>query len=89
MRAETSRLIALIGGGDWADASIEHLVIPVNLDIEVEKKKYREYLKEYRRLAQTPDRIPWRGFGVWLVENCSARPATENDIEIVSENLST
>lgn len=35
--------VAIMGGGDWADASVSLLSVPENLDIEAAKEEYDEW----------------------------------------------
>lgn len=70
-----TKLIAVLGGGDWADASVDHLVIPENVDIENEKNKRQKwYNEEYRRGME------YYSFPEWLIKFCGARRANENEI---------
>lgn len=79
------RLVALLGGGDWADASVEHLVVPCDVDIEAQKQKYRDWLKEFWRLMDSPERIGFQSFSRWLILNRGAREATSEEIEIIED----
>ena len=43
-----AKITAIHGGGDWADASAEYLVLPDGMDIETEHAAYRVwYRTEY------------------------------------------
>lgn len=37
-----TRLVAVFGGGDWADASINHLNLPEELDLDQVKNIYND-----------------------------------------------
>jgi hypothetical protein len=62
------KLVALISGGDWADASVQHLVLPDGMDLEVEKV---EYLKTggYRKSGKF--------FDDWLISRGATAPSEE------------
>lgn len=40
-----TKIVAILGGGDWADASVEHIEVPNGMDLEVERNTYREWLR--------------------------------------------
>lgn len=67
--------VALMGGGDWADASVCHVEVPVDLDMD---NAYREF-ESWR----TADRDRWIASGYmwfpeWLKKN---KDGTESSVE--------
>ena len=78
-------LIALIGGGDWSDASVCHLVVTDDMDIVSEKKLYRDwYAKIYLPELKMNGQPHFMSFERWLLDR-GAKNATENDILIVDD----
>ena len=83
----SERLVAILGGGDWADASVNHLVVPRNINLALEKEKYehwyaREYVPPYRR-GEHPIFVDFSG---WLIKFSGAREAREDEIELFNED---
>lgn len=75
------RLLAVLDGGDWADASVTHVVVPQDVNVEEEQKKHREwYENEYRGNSKT---MKYLSFDEWLIERCGGRAAEETDVEEV------
>jgi len=37
--------VAILGGGDWDDASVEHLSVPDDLDLKTAKREHEEWKK--------------------------------------------
>ncbi len=81
-------IIALLGGGDWADASICHLVVPGGMDLDKEKKAWwKWYNDEYRPKYNTLkgieyvsfSRIEYISFEQQLINN-GARLTTEDEV---------
>jgi hypothetical protein len=75
--ANNPRFISIEGGGDWADASVEYLVLLDNYDSAI---LYQEYCKAGR----------YQGtklfFREWLIEKGYARKAEENkDFQLTTE----
>ncbi len=93
--AEKPRLVAVLGGGDWADASVDHLVIPVGVDLEAAKQAYQQWYREVyctqpnmyvHAGVPDPDRIEYLTFTAWLQTHHGAREATESDIEVFQDD---
>lgn len=69
------RLVAVLGGGDWADASVDHINVPDDLDLDAARERWRgwyrnEYLPEHAK-KRTGERRTWPtylDFPTWLVE---------------------
>ena len=74
------KLVAVLGGGDWCDASVNHILIPEDMNLEKEKQD-REIWYEYtyrfeREHGKNPEYI---SFVDWLKQH-GAMDATENEI---------
>jgi len=75
-----SRLVAILGGGDWADALIYHLVIPDDMDLDEQKAAHGKwYHEEFVPKLGTLERSPFINLREWLIIH-GAREATENDV---------
>jgi len=66
------RRVAIYGGGDWSDASVEHLEVPQDLDLDQARKARAEWYRGY-----VPGKTRYLSFSDFLVERCGARPATD------------
>lgn len=76
----SERVVAIRSGGDWADASCEHLILPLHLDLADEYRNYsRWYEEEYR--SSYPKKVAYMTFTEWLKK----RGATDAPIEEFGE----
>ena len=80
-----SELVAILDGGDWADASVNFVKVPLTVDIEKERlnydKWYREvYLPQFRHKLTT-----YLTFSDWLRKHCGASEPLPTDIEVLDE----
>lgn len=75
------KLVAIMGGGDWVDASIQHILVNDDVDLEAEKV-VREtwYQKEYLPALRVKQNPIYYSFVEWLINRQLARLATENEI---------
>ncbi len=74
------KIWAIMGGGDWADASVEHLILPDGIDIEAEHKNhlwwyYNEYFPEMKNYLNFTD---------WL-KKLGAKEPTRDELECFEE----
>ncbi len=70
------RLVAIYGGGDWADASVEHLLVPADMDLERERTAYIDRDRSLdRERASHPGGC--FSFSAWL----KRRGATDAEVE--------
>ena len=44
------KIWAICGGGDWNDASVEHVILPDGMDIAEERKNHKQALSRYHHL---------------------------------------
>ncbi len=73
-------ILALLGGGDWADASVCHLVIPDGMDLDKEKEAWwKWYNEQYIPKYQIPHEIEYISFEQQLINN-GARLTTEDEV---------
>lgn len=80
------KLYALHGGGDWADASAEYIVIPDCIDLSAQRSLYRDwYNNEYCRTLRSGGKAEYMTFKDWLIL-AGATEATENEIVIIDDN---
>ena len=91
MSAAPLRYVAIFGGGDWYDASVDHVVVPADLDLEAARERYRTWYKDEYSASFGPDpanphrrtqltRVPYWSFAQYLKAREGASPA---DIEEV------
>lgn len=83
--------IAILSGMDWADAQVEHVNLPDNVNIKDLEKEYKAYKEEHSKLARSwYERYPnWRRnrpdelyptllhFKEWLIKSGNAE---ESDV---------
>jgi len=75
---ESDNLYAICGGGDWNDASVEHLILPDGLDIDEEKIKWRTW---YREKYAGKKGVEYIFFIDWLLK-AGARVPTEEEVKV-------
>jgi len=76
------KLVALLSGGDWNDAGVDHLIIPEGMNLETENQLHTEW--RYSKYHTGIDK-EYKTFAEWLLER-GANLATEEDITIYWEN---
>ena len=74
------KMLAVISGGDWADASCDHLVVPNCYSVSEEKKKYDAWYKTYT--PKNSANNPFVTFSEWMLAH-GARYPTEEELEEV------
>jgi len=90
------RIVALYSGSDWCDASVDHLVIPEDLNLDEAYKRYKEwYSTVYKPNLDSRRYKPWylalgkeikgevkfRTFRAWLVDEEGARRTEDDEVE--------
>jgi hypothetical protein len=77
-------LINIQSGGDWYDASSEHVVLTTDVPIEALHGSYREYMQLWRESHKNPDMeiLPYYSFKDWLIEFEYGREATDDEVTI-------
>ena len=77
-----SRIVAILGGGDWNDASVDHLVLSRDVDLEAAHIKYNDWVNHAYRPATDGVKPEWMTFADYLIEFCGARYCNDSEIEI-------
>ena len=73
------KIWAILGGGDWFDASVDHLILPEGIDIEKEYEKHQDwYNNEY--CPPAIKKIEYMDFTDWL-KRLGAREPTKDELE--------
>ncbi len=81
----SERIVALLSGGDWFDASVEHLIVPREMNLEAERNARRKWYEEiYCPALQTSNKVEYIDLSRWLIER-GARQATETEVEIFDD----
>ena len=82
----TERLVAIMGGGDWYDASVEHLVISDDVILDLEYKLYNAwYDEEYCVALRGQNRIEFMTLSQWLTKKGAKEPEESDLIEFWEE----
>ncbi|MDD5007268.1 MAG: hypothetical protein PHC68_02560 [Syntrophorhabdaceae bacterium] len=71
------RIVAMMSGGDWADASVEHIVISSSVDLDKVKEEYEDELHE----AKKHPHYIYVSFIDWLKKKYDARDTTPEEVE--------
>lgn len=80
LKAKKERIVAIMGGGDWYDASVEHLVLPSDIDLNAEYQAYEEwYHQQYFLARETGEGTPFLTFSAWLIQQ-GARRTTDDEV---------
>ena len=71
------RIVLILGGGDWADASVDDLIVAEDLDLEKEKEKYDKWYKEVYCSTGVNHQhgVKYQDFPEWLIARCDAEEA--------------
>lgn len=87
-----ARLVAIEGGEDWSDASVDYLVVPDEVNLDVARAAQRHwyelvYLPAFRAHAnnRSPFIVAYLGLPQFLIEYYGARNAEDSDIEVFSD----
>ena len=71
------RFVAIMGGGDWTDASVEHLAVPDGMKLEEMKALYDVWYRDEYHKAPQP---PFMTFPEYLKQQ-GARSTTDEEVE--------
>ena len=78
-----SKIVAILGGGDWADASVDHVVLPDNANLEeLHKRWYDWYRNHYCPSMDTKNYINFVDF---VIRETKGREATSDDLEVYQD----
>ncbi len=81
------KIYAILGGGDWADASVHHLVLPEGMDIDSEQKLYVQWYREVYAPAVDLSNKTRTAIGVRFIQfeefliSKGARATTDDELE--------
>jgi hypothetical protein len=80
------KITAIHGGGDWADASADYLILPDGMDFDAEKQAREKWLEEVywplKRAGKHPEYI---SLVKWLVDRGAVEP-TKDQLVIVNDD---
>ena len=80
-----AKVTALHGGGDWADASAEYLILPVGMDINAEYRAREDwYYSVYVPESQAGKKPRYVSLFDWLKER-GAREPSSDELEVFSD----
>ena len=75
------KFVAIMSGGDWADASVEHLVAPRDMGLVELKKKYDIwYSNVWMPALNNEEPMEFMNFSQYLIQN-GARKTTDDELE--------
>ena len=75
-----TKITAILGGCDWYDASVHHLVIPDDMNLDQQKADLKKWYKEvYYPSFHQEKREKYYTFVEWLIKN-GARYTTEDEL---------
>ena len=72
-------IVAIMGGGDWNDAYVCHIVVPDGTDLDSEKRLYEEWYKTEYCGAGKASRIPFMTFPEWL-KSRGSRDTSDSEV---------
>jgi hypothetical protein len=83
-----SRQVAILSGGDWYDASVEHLTIPDDMDLKDQKAAYDQWYRNEYCPSGTPGgphalQLQYLTFVDWLRRS----GATDGTVEEFSDMI--
>ena len=83
METRKQKIIAIMGGGDWVDASVNHIVPLGDFSMEELEIKYKNwyntiYLPTVKEVKNT---LNYKSIDEWLIENNFARRPNEDELE--------
>ncbi len=82
-------LVALLSGGDWADASVAHLVFDTPMTAEQLDEAWRArqewYDNKYVPSLYSGARVEYFSFPDWLIRHHGARCATDADVLLYAD----
>jgi len=66
----TERIYAILGGGDWADASVDHVVLDKDVDLEKMAREWHDwYQRIYIPALRAGESLAYLDLADWLLEN--------------------
>lgn len=85
---ENKKIIAVMSGGDWSDASVDHLVLLVDdVDLKIEKQSHKNWYElEYLPRLKAGGNPIYHTFTEWLIKKGIARKVKKNELEEILED---
>lgn len=75
------KIVAVLGGGDWFDASVDHLILLGEVDLYKEKIRWLEwYNKEYAVELMAGKKPDYYTFIEMLIKQGLARRCTKDEV---------
>lgn len=69
------KIWAICGGGDWYDASVEHVILPDGMNLKEMRKERSKLMKEYHKRGSKGE---WPGtFVEYLISKGAVVPSEE------------
>jgi hypothetical protein len=85
----STTIYAILSGYDWADASVDYVVLRTIKPMEDLKKEYLDkFLNPYRRKVKDKESkgpLHYRTFKEWLIQEGYARDSLDDEVEEVWE----
>jgi len=77
-----SKIVAIMDGGDWYDASVEHLIVPDGVNLGAEARKWRRWYRDIYcpHLRQGGSTSEFMSFSGWLTSKCGARETEGEEV---------
>lgn len=73
-----AKIYAICCGGDWADASVDHLILPDGMDIEKESELREKWLREeYHPKTRKDDQPQYKSLTDWLKGKGACEPTLD------------
>lgn len=83
MIGPNERIVAILGGGDWSDASVDHVIVPSGSDLDALHKQYdRWYRGDYLPALRRGEKSGFATFPDWLVKTGHASSADASEVEV-------
>ena len=81
------RVICITSGGDWADASVDHVKVPADCNLNTAYDGYRKWLEDvyWPQCHDRPRKIKSLTFPEWLMQERGATGITSADMEYFHE----
>ncbi len=82
---KASKITAILSGGDWNDAGVDHVELPANCDVSAAHTDYKRWYKEvYHDISNN---VEHQTFIEWLKNYHSAKDPAEGDVEMFWEDI--
>ena len=72
-----SKIWAICGGGDWFDASINHVILPDGMSMQKVHEEYKDWLDEYRDCRNCGKPIEYMTFTEYVLSIGGREPSKD------------